>query len=144
VTAISKRIWTIGSLVLVTGLGFGFKYYRGWSNWWFNDYGAGVMYEIFWCLLFSLIWSNSKHTTRIAVGVLLVTCALEILQLWHGWDFLERTRSTFIGKTLLGTTFVWWDFPHYILGCIVGWLLMRCLTDSDGAAKKTTEECAKL
>ncbi|MBZ0108160.1 MAG: hypothetical protein K8F52_05790 [Candidatus Scalindua rubra] len=21
---------------------------------------------------------------------------------------------------MIGTTFVWWDFPHYIIGCIAG------------------------
>ena len=39
------------SLLVVTPLGFAFKFYSGPGNWWFNNYGAGVLYEIFWVLL---------------------------------------------------------------------------------------------
>jgi hypothetical protein len=53
------------------------------------------------------------------VAVFAVTCALEVLQLWHPAP-LEAVRGTFLGRTLLGTTFVWWDFPHYALGCALG------------------------
>jgi hypothetical protein len=57
------------------------------------------------------------------------------LQLWHP-PLLEQIRATLIGKLLLGTTFVWWDFPHYILGCIFGWLWLRQL-HKIGYAKKS-------
>jgi hypothetical protein len=48
------------------------------------------------------------------------------LQLWHP-PFLTAIRATFIGKLLLGTTFAWWDFPHYLLGCVLGWLWLQQL-----------------
>ncbi|CCQ63282.1 hypothetical protein CWATWH0401_1935 [Crocosphaera watsonii WH 0401] len=34
-------------------------------------------------------------------------------------------RSHILGKLLLGTTFSWWDFPHYIIGCLLGWLWLK-------------------
>ena len=122
------RRWVIlASLCVVTPIGFGFKFYDGPGCWWFNDYGAGVVYEIFWCLVFFLIWPRRENITKIAVWVLVVTCLLEALQVWHP-PFLQSVRSTFAGSALLGTTFVWWDFPHYVLGCGIGWLWMRAVS----------------
>lgn len=119
------------SLSLVTVAGFLFKFYIGSSQKWFNEYGAGVCYEIFWCLFFFLIFSKRKDITKIAVYVLIVTCILETLQLWHP-VFLQAIRSTFLGKALLGTTFVWWDFPHYVVGCLIGWVWMRSISLDPG------------
>lgn len=114
----------IASLCVVIPLGFWFKLYNGSGAWWFNNYGAGVVYEIFWCLAVFLIWPKKINATKISVSVFVVTCLLEVLQLWHP-AFLERVRETFLGAALIGTTFDRWDFPHYALGCLIGWLWMR-------------------
>ena len=122
-----KRKWILAALFIVTPTGFLFKFYSGPACRWFNDYGAGVMYEIFWCMVIFFFCPRKKAAIKIAVAVFLATCFLEILQLWHPW-FLQQVRSTFLGGALLGTTFVWWDFPHYVLGCLIGWLLMRAIS----------------
>ena len=122
---IRKRI--LLSLAVITPLGFLFKGYSGPAAWWFNDYGAGLLYEVFWCLVVFLGMPRREAVTRIAFWVFGITCLLEVLQLWHPW-VLEQIRSTFLGRALIGTTFVWWDFPHYILGCLIGWLWMRWIS----------------
>lgn len=118
-----KRLWILLSLCVVTPLGFWCKSYHGFGNW-FYLYGGGVLYEIFFCLVLFLLWPKKKNAIKIAIGVLTVTCLLETLQLWHP-PFLETIRSTYWGRVFIGTTFVWLDFPHYVLGCLVGlvWLL---------------------
>ncbi len=121
-----KRKWILLSLCIVTPTGFLFKNYSGPAAWWFNNYGAGLLYEIFWCLVVFFFLPNKKHTAHIAASVFIITCLLEVLQLWQPW-LLQQLRSTFLGAALLGTTFVWWDFPHYLLGCLLGWLWMRAL-----------------
>jgi len=122
--AIRKRC--IYSLLVVTPLGFLFKIYPGLGRWWFNDYGAGLLYEIFWILIVFAIFSRKKLINKIPVWVFIITCALEVLQLWHP-KFLEMIRSSFIGSALIGTTFAWWDFAHYAFGCFLGWLWLRWL-----------------
>jgi hypothetical protein len=122
-----KRKWVLVILCIVTCAGFLFKSYSGPGHKWFNDYGAGVLYEVFWCLVAFLFLFDRKYATPIAVSVFVITCVLETLQLWHP-HFLQQIRSTFLGAALLGTTFVWWDFPHYVLGCLIGWLLMCALS----------------
>jgi hypothetical protein len=114
------------SLLAVTPLGFLFKIYSGPAQRWFNDYGAGLLYEIFWILVAFLIFPKEKFIRKITAWVFIVTCALEVLQLWDPWP-LHLVRSYFIGRALIGTTFSWWDFPHYAIGCFLGFLWLRWL-----------------
>ena len=114
------------SLVIVTPLGFVFKFYSGPGNLWFNNYGAGVLYEIFWILLAFLFFPSKRSANVIPACVFIITCILEFLQLWHP-PFLTVIRSSFLGSALIGTTFVWWDFPHYVIGCFIGWIFLRFL-----------------
>jgi hypothetical protein len=111
-------------LLLITPLGFLFKFYSGPGRLWFNNYGAGLLYELFWILIFFFIFPGRKAIYRIPLWVFGVTCALECLQLFHP-PFLEKIRATFLGKALIGTTFVWWDFPHYAVGCLLGWRYLK-------------------
>jgi len=123
---LSRRLGLLLLLAAVTPLGFWTKVYDGPAHPWFNHYGGGVLYEVFWILAAALIVPTRRAAVWIAAGVFAVTCALEVLQLWHpAW--LQTVRQTFLGKTLLGTTFVWWDFPHYALGCLLGYGLVRIL-----------------
>ena len=110
--------------MIVTPLGFGFKFYAGPGRWWFNNYGAGVLYEVFWILVVFLFVARKQYVKKIPVWVFVVTCALEVLQLWNPW-VLQEIRSYFLGKVLIGTSFVWLDFPHYAMGCILGWMLIE-------------------
>lgn len=111
--------WTLASLILVIPMGFYTKFYDGPAADWVNDSLGGVFYEIFWCLLSFLVFPKVR-TWMTAIGVLMVTCALEFAQLWHP-PALTLIRSHFLGATLLGTTFSWLDFPYYLGGTAIGW-----------------------
>ncbi|MBC8175505.1 MAG: DUF2809 domain-containing protein [Candidatus Marinimicrobia bacterium] len=115
-------------LLIITLIGFSTKLYSGPASYWVNNSLGGVFYEIFWCLLI-LLFLPKKSPWKISSSILLITCILEFMQLWHP-QFLESIRSYFIGATLLGTSFTWWDFPYYFMGCGVGWLLMIVLQNS--------------
>jgi hypothetical protein len=83
-----------------------------------------VLYVVFWILLAFLFFPSEKAIKAIPIWVFLITCALEILQLWHP-PILEKVRSRFLGRTLIGTSFAWWDFPHYAIGSIIGWVWIK-------------------
>lgn len=122
----SKRVrWTLISILIIVPLGIYSKFYSGQAENWVNNSLGGVLYVIFWCLLAFLFLSNTKPW-KIAATVFIITCFLEFLQLWHS-TFLEFLRSNFIGRTILGTTFTWNDFPYYLVGCGIGWLWMKSL-----------------
>jgi len=123
-TALLIRKHTLLALLVVTPLGFIFKHYLGSFHNWFSNYGAGLLYEIFWILVSFIFFPAPKAVRRIPILVFAATCILEILQLWHPW-FLEAIRASYLGKVLIGTSFIWWDFVYYAMGCFIGWLLMR-------------------
>ena len=120
-----RQKWTIISLMIITTIGFYSKFYAGPAKDWVNNSISGAFYEIFWCILISLFIDSIKPWV-IAAFVLIVTCLLEFLQLWH-YPVLEWIRSFFIGRTVLGTSFTWSDFPYYFLGCGIGWIWIKQL-----------------
>ena len=113
------------SLCVVIPVGFGTKFYQGPFEWWLNDYAGGMVYEIFWCFLAVIVWPTMNEWI-IGVWIFLITSILEFLQLWHP-PFLEVIRSTFIGRTLIGQSFTWMDFPYYVMGCVFGALWIKKL-----------------
>ena len=114
---------TLISILIITPVGFYSKFYNGPAAHWVNDSIGGIFYEIFWCLVIYLFFYNYKPV-KIAILVLMITCLLETLQLWHP-PFLEIIRSYFIGRTVLGTSFTWSDFVYYIIGCGIGWFWLK-------------------
>jgi len=122
------RRWLSVSLMGIIPLGIATKFYRGWGEGWINDYAGGILYEILWMILVTLAWPRLK-LWKVAIAVFLFTCFLEVLQLWHP-PLLQAMRSTLLGKLILGTTFVWWDFPHYAIGCVLGWFGLHELQKS--------------
>jgi hypothetical protein len=122
---ITQNRWTLAALALVTPLGFYSKVYSGPASHWVNNSLGGVLYVIFWTLLFSLIFARSRGW-RIALAVWLITCILEFLQRWHP-QFLETVRATFLGRALIGNSFSWLDMVHYAAGALISLLLLQIL-----------------
>ena len=114
------RIIIFICLIFLVPLGLASKVYQGPLKEWVNDFFGDILYESFWILLTILIWPNLSPV-KAAFSVFIATSFIEILQLWQP-PFLQAIRATFIGRTLLGTTFVWWDFPHYFVGCAMTWV----------------------
>ena len=111
------------SLLIITPLGFFSKAYTGIGQKWVNDYSGDILYEIFWCLIFFWFFPSKKASAIIPLGVFIITSMIEVAQLW--FDYVPiAIRSHIIWRLVLGSTFVWWDFPHYAIGCILGWLLL--------------------
>ena len=121
----TKQKWSLILLLLVTPFGFSTKIYSGPGASWVNDSLGGVFYEIFWCLLIFLFMVNAR-AWFIATSVFIVTCFLEVLQLWHP-EFLEVIRSYFIGRAVFGTSFNLYDFIYYFIGSGIGYLILTHL-----------------
>ncbi len=119
-------------LTALAAVGVGTKVYHGTFEGWVHNYAGGVIYEVFWIVLFGSVL-HKVRAWRITLWVFLVTCALETLQLYHP-PFLEAIRSSFVGRGLIGDGFDPYDFPHYVIGSLIGWKFcnfMRILRDKD-------------
>lgn len=112
------RFRILVSLFFLIPVGFYTKFYDGPAARWISDSFGGVLYEIFWCLAAALVWHQAS-ARRIAVLVFTVTAFLEFTQLWHS-AFLAPVRENFLGRTLIGNSFSWSDFPYYLIGVILG------------------------
>lgn len=112
------------ALALIVALGLWTKLgYQGWGQEWVNDFSGDIWYEIAWILFIGMVWRRFS-ARNIAIGVFLATSVIELSQLI---PFPQELTSNLIWRLLLGTTFVWWDFPHYALGCVMGWALLQGL-----------------
>ncbi len=124
---LSCRVLIIISLLIIVPLGLFSKAYTGIAQGWVQDYSGDILYEILWCLV--IFWfalpirecTNLKTITiKIAGWVFIVTCAIEVSQLWF-YLVPKVVRSHIIWRLLLGAGFDWWDFVHYALGSLIGW-----------------------
>ncbi|CAD5957470.1 hypothetical protein PCC9214_02957 [Planktothrix tepida] len=116
------------SLIALIPIGLASKFYKGPFDLWLNNSVGGVFYEIFWVLLVVFI-NPILSPGWVAFWVFIVTSILEFAQLWKP-PFLEVIRATLLGRLLLGTTFSWWDFPYYVIGCGLAWLGLKYLKSS--------------
>jgi hypothetical protein len=121
-----RTVLTLASAAIVAPLGWYSKRgYAGPAAHWVHDSLGGVFYVIFWSLLLAAALPRWKPAA-IARTVLIATCILEFLQLWLP-PLLQWLRSFFIGRTILGSSFDWWDFPYYFAGAVLGWAWLRAI-----------------
>ncbi|MFB6097597.1 MAG: DUF2809 domain-containing protein [Salinibacter sp.] len=110
------------SILVLVPLGIGTKFYVGPGAQWVQGHAGGLLYVVFWTTVVAVI-VPTVSPWRAACGVFIVTCILELIQLWSP-PVLQSVRQTFFGHALLGSTFEWWDFLHYGLGAIGGAVLV--------------------
>ena len=120
------RLFALVWLAIVVPLGFGLKFYPGPGHAWVNNSLGGTAYVLFWCLALFVVWPQRSAINPIVIGVLVVTCVLETMQLVDH-PVLARIRGTVLGRTLVGTTFVWSDYVYYVLGAVLGRLWLSAL-----------------
>ena len=125
----NRQVLILSSLLIITPVGLLSKAYLGIGQEWVRDYLGDVLYEIFWCLVAFWFVRPAKldrlrsMTMKIALWVFMITCAIEVSQLWFHL-VPPAIRTSFVWRMLLGSGFARWDFPHYALGSLIGWWLI--------------------
>ena len=119
--AISRRRLVLLAIGLaLVPVGFWLKYYRGGDEqWWANNWGSSLAYEWFFMSLSLVVWPRRRAVAPVAIGVALATMMVEFGQLCQA-PWLVAIRSTFVGRTVLGNSFSWWDLPAYPMACALG------------------------
>jgi hypothetical protein len=124
-----QRIWILICLAAIVPAGFLiWRYYRGSAENWVWYYIPDIIYVMLWCLVFYFIWPSKTNIIRIPLIVLVITCALEVLQLWQP-DFMQKSRSTLIGAAFLGREFCRQQFIYYILGTALSIFFLAITAD---------------
>ncbi len=88
-----------------------------------RDGSGGAAYVVFWSAV-AMLLRPQFSISKVVLSVFAATCTLEFLQLWHpGW--LEAMRRTLAGRLVLGTTFDPYDFPPYVAGTALAFVLLH-------------------
>ncbi|MEM8718960.1 MAG: DUF2809 domain-containing protein [Cyanobacteria bacterium P01_G01_bin.39] len=134
-----RRMLILLCLIVITPLGLLSKAYTGIGQQWVQDYSGDILYEIFWCLVIFWFMYPVKDlnklrniTIKIALWVFVITSIIEVSQLWFHL-VPDAIRSSLVWRLLLGSSFAWWDFPHYAFGSLIGWWIIYqigCLDNS--------------
>lgn len=114
---------TVVLIILVAALGVLAKLYPTEEAMWVCNHLAGTFYVVELALILHLIFPDHM-AFLLAMAAFLITSLVEFLQIWHP-GFLESFRASFIGHTILGSTFSWLDFPWYLGGALIGWGLLQ-------------------
>ncbi|MBS3770339.1 MAG: DUF2809 domain-containing protein [Bacteroidales bacterium] len=116
-------IKTIVLIVIITALGFSAKLVPHGEATWLSNQLAGLFYVTELSLILYLFFPE-HFIILLVIAAFLLTSLVEFMQLWHP-AFLEPIRSSFLGHTIIGSTFSWLDFPWYVGGAVLGWLLLK-------------------
>lgn len=116
------RVALLLSILVIIPLGYFVRFST--NTYWSSTWGA-IAYQMLWIALVQLIAPKASLKWT-AIGVFVFACAIEVLQLWQP-PWLQAIRATLPGRLILGTTFLWDDFPPYLAGCLIGWGWVKCL-----------------
>lgn len=122
----NKRFKLFIWIIILVPVGLATKFYNGPLDYWIANKFSGIIYIMFWSFLFALLFKN-KSPGIICLIVLLVTVFLELTQL-ISTPVLEDLRNNFIFRSLIGNSFSWSDFPYYIIGSLISYINLFCIT----------------
>jgi Protein of unknown function (DUF2809) len=119
------RLALLIGMVLIIPLGYSVRFATGLGLPLFQDIFGSVAYQVLLMFIAAFFFPR-MNLVKIAIGVFLLSSAIELLQLWQP-PFLQAIRATWTGRVLLGNTFLLADFPPYAIGCFLGWLCLKGL-----------------
>jgi hypothetical protein len=119
------RIALLIGMILIIPLGYSVRFATSLGSPVFQDVFGSIAYQVLLMFVFAFFYPR-VDLAKVAVGVFLVSSAIEFLQLWQA-PWLLAIRSTWAGRVLLGNTFLWADFPPYAIGAFLGWLCLKGL-----------------
>jgi hypothetical protein len=106
-------------------LGFMTKFYHGPLSDWVYHYAGDILYPFFWFLVVIFI-HPALPPLKTAAWICGITCCLEFTQLIRT-PALEQFRQTFLGRTLIGNGFDWYDLGYYFIGGLVALIFSKLI-----------------
>ncbi|MBN1481983.1 DUF2809 domain-containing protein [candidate division KSB1 bacterium] len=120
-----NQLFIILTLFFLIPLGLATKFYHGPAKNWVTLYAGDIFYPMFWFFLGMLLFP-AAHPLKMSLIVWLFSTAIEFTQLYDA-PLLTALRRSFVGRTLVGTSFVPLDILYYFIGCLLALLLYYAL-----------------
>ena len=119
------RIALVAGIVCIIPFGYGVRFSTTLNAPLLQDITGSLAYQILLMMVLAFIFPRLS-LAKCAVGVFIASTAIEFLQLCKA-PFLLALQATWLGRVILGNTFLWADFPTYAIGCALGWIALRAL-----------------
>ncbi len=112
------RLFAAAAALVTVPLGLGSRCYGAALPRFVAEYAGDALYAtlVFFLLLFAAPRAPRARLAAVAFGL---SALVELSQAWHVAP-LDAARATRLGRLVLGTTFVWSDFPCYAVGAALG------------------------
>jgi hypothetical protein len=114
---LKRRLWSLILLILVILAGYYLRYYHGPMQDWVHRLSGSLLVVCFWALLLYL-FLPSLRPMSLAVTVCSFACAVELSLLIHQ-PLVTYVRGAFIGRSVVGPPFAWFDLAAYLAGGLV-------------------------
>jgi hypothetical protein len=113
-----SRGWLVAAAALTVGAGLGSRAFGAHLPRFVAEYAGDALYATLVFVLAALVIPRAKgaHLALVAFGF---SAMVEGSQAVH-LGVLDAVRATLPGRLVLGTTFVWSDFPCYFAGALLG------------------------
>lgn len=119
------RLALLVCIVCIIPFGYGVRFSTALNAPLLQDIVGSVAYQVLLMMVVAFICPRLS-LGKCAVGVFIASSAIEFLQLCKA-PVLLALQATWLGRVILGNTFLWSDFPPYALGCAIGWIALRAL-----------------
>ncbi len=119
------RLLAAGSALVTIPLGLGSRRFAAHLPSFVADYAGDALYATLMCSLLRFVCPRAR-SLWIGLGAFALSALVEVSQALHV-GVLDAARATRLGRLVLGTTFVWSDFPCYAAGALLGVLIDSAL-----------------
>lgn len=115
---VRSRGWLLAAAALTVCAGLGSRAFGAHLPRFVADYAGDALYAtlVFVLAAFAIPRAKGAHLALVAFGI---SALVEVSQAVHV-GVLDAVRATLPGRLVLGTTFVWSDFPCYLAGALLG------------------------
>ncbi len=113
-----SRSWLVGATILTVCAGLGSRKFGGHLPGFVAEYAGDALYATLIYVLAAFVGPRTKGTS-LALLAFGFSALVEASQAVHV-GVLDAVRATLPGRLVLGTTFVWSDFPCYAAGALLG------------------------
>lgn len=122
------RLLAAGSALVTIPLGLGSRRFAAHLPSFVADYAGDALYATLLCALLRFVCPRAR-ALWLGLGAFALSALVELSQSLHV-GVLDAARATRLGRLVLGTTFVWSDFPCYAAGALLGVLIDNALHGS--------------
>lgn len=113
-----SRPWLVGATILTVCAGLGSRKLGAHLPGFVAEYAGDTLYATLVFVLAAFLRPRATRD-RLAAFAFGFSALVEVSQAVH-FGPLDAVRATLPGRLVLGTTFVWSDFPCYAVGALLG------------------------